>query len=92
MKNHARIKVWVSLERYEGRLSGYVITFEIQGYFKDISRTFWKNYARIKLWMKLFTGTLPANKSLFAGTLKNLVFLQNLSSDSWPSLVRALEC
>ena len=53
MKNYARIKLWVSLERYEGRLSGYVMTFEIQGYFKDISRIFLKNHARIKVWVSL---------------------------------------
>ena len=29
------------------------MTFRIQGYFKDISRTFLKNYARIKLWVSL---------------------------------------
>ena len=40
LKNHARIKVWVSLERSDGRLSGYVMTFRIQGYVKDILRTF----------------------------------------------------
>ena len=53
LKNHGRIKVWVSLERYEARLSGYVITFRIQGYFKDILRTFLKNHARIKVWVSL---------------------------------------
>ena len=53
LKNYARIKLWVFLERYEGRLSGYVMTFRIQGYFKDNLRTILKNYARIKVWVFL---------------------------------------
>ena len=46
----------------------------------------------LKLRMKLLTGILPVNNSLLTGTVKNLVFLQNLSSDMWPRLVRPLEC
>ena len=40
LKNYARIKLWVSLERYEARLSGYVMSFRNQGYLKDILRIF----------------------------------------------------
>ena len=36
------------------------MTFRIQGYFKDISRTFLKNHVRIKVWLSLerFDGVL----------------------------------
>ena len=52
-ENNSRIKLWVFLERYEGRLSDYVITLRIQGHFKHISRIIFETHAKIKLWVSL---------------------------------------
>ena len=52
-QNHARTKLWVSLESWEGVLSGSVIIFEVWGRFKVVSRSKFQNYTRIKLWVSL---------------------------------------
>ena len=65
-QNHTRIKIWVSLESWEGVLSGSVKTFKIWGCWRMLRLRFstkimevdggrWKfqNHARTKLWISL---------------------------------------
>ena len=68
-QNHTRIKIWVSLESWEGVLSGSVIKFGGWGRFKVVSRSKFQNYTGKKLRISLesWEGVLSGSVIKFGG-------------------------